>query len=67
MKIDIDKVCDLEVDGVYDWDYPDFCDAFFCSGKWIETGIELTDIELDDLADQYPELVNEMAFKSLIS
>ena len=26
----------LEVDGVEEWDYPDFCDAFVCSGDYTD-------------------------------
>ena len=59
-------ITDLEVDGVNTSDYPDFCDAFFSKGKWIETGKELTDDELDELGNKYPEVLNDMAYQSLI-
>jgi len=61
MKIDIREVEDLEIDGVDTKDYPDFCDAFFVSG--IYQGRELTDNELDQLTEDYPEIVSEMAFE----
>ena len=64
--MDINKIRDLEVEGVDTRDYPDFCDAFFSKGFWIETGIELTDNELDQLGEEYPELLNVMAFESCI-
>ena len=64
--MEIDKIRDLEVDGVDSRDYPDFCDAFFCKGIWIETGLELTDDELEQLGYEYPELLNEMAYESCI-
>ena len=48
------------VEGVYDWDYPRFTDAFISSASY--KGIELGDIDLDYLADKYPEKVNELAY-----
>ena len=54
----------LEVDGVFFWDYPKFCDAFFSFAKDIE-GNELQDEQLDKLTDKYPELVNELALKKI--
>ena len=66
MEINIDLVEDLEVDGVIIWDYPDFCDAYFCRAIWTETGLELTEDELIQLGNDYPELLNTMAYESLI-
>lgn len=64
ITLNIKDVDDLTVEGVDRKDYPDFCDAFFDSGSI--NGRELTEQELDDLSDKYPEIVNEMAFESLI-
>ena len=66
MDIDIDLVENLEIDGVDKNDYPDFCNAFFGRAQWIESGDELTDDELEALGDQYPEVLNEMAFEHFI-
>ena len=66
MRIDINDIDDLDVDGVDTKDYPDFCDAFFCFGKWKENGDELTDEQLDWLTEDYPEVLNEMAFESFL-
>ena len=52
----------LSVDGIDTRDYPDFCDAYFEYGLFLD-GTELTDDELDELRDKYPEVVNEMAFE----
>lgn len=54
----IEEVEDLEVDGVDSKDYPDFCDAYFRRGIHIKENRELT--------EKYPEIVNEMAYQSLI-
>lgn len=64
--MDIRKIENIEVDGVDSRDYPCFCDAFFSFATWIDTDIELTDDELEELSDEYPELLNEMAYESLI-
>ena len=66
MLIDIRKVEELEVDGVDSRDFPSFCDAYFSYAVWIETGIELTEDELDELGEEYPELLNELAYESLL-
>lgn len=47
--MNIDDLCDVEVDGIYMDDYPDFCDAYIVSATWVETGKPLTDPELDEL------------------
>tara|TARA_R100000781_G_scaffold114984_1_gene88264 strand:- start:3320 stop:3538 length:219 start_codon:yes stop_codon:yes gene_type:complete len=54
----------LIVGGVFIWDYPEFCDAYFSFAKDIE-GNELHESELDKLTDKYPELVNELALKKI--
>ena len=57
------KVVDIEVDGVDSRDYPDFCDAHFSYAVYEGSGIELTDEELDQIADEYYGLLNEMAYE----
>ena len=61
--MNIDDVTNLSVDGIDSKDYPNFCDAFFYEGFWAETGEPLTDEELDTLGEEYPEILNEMAFE----
>ena len=60
----IEDVDDLVVDGVDRRDYPDFSDAFFLSGEI--DGRELTEDELDKLAEDYPCVLSELAHESLI-
>jgi len=55
----------LEVDGVDSGDYPDFSDAYFSAGSFTD-GSEMSDEDLDQLADTYGELVNAKAYDSLI-
>lgn len=55
----------LVVEGVDTKDFPDFSDAFFSAGTY-EDGQELTDDELELLTEAYPEVVNEMAYESLL-
>ena len=64
--IKIEDVENLCVDSVDTRDYPDFCDAYFAQGFLATTGRELTEDELIQLGDDYPEIVNEMAYESLI-
>ena len=63
-KININDVTDLEVADVDTKDYPDFSDAFFSSGTY--NGRDLTDDELEQLAEDYAERLNEMAYEYYI-
>ena len=65
-KLDINEVEDLAVDGVDTRDYPDFCDAYFYEGWHIKDNRALTEDELIQLGEDYPEVLNQMAFESLI-
>lgn len=58
-------ITDLHVADVDSRDYPDFCDAHIDQATWADTGESLTDEEIDLLNEQFPELVNELAFESL--
>mgnify|MGYP003343493889 CR=1 FL=1 len=55
-------VVDVEIDGVDTRDYPDFCDAYFSHAVFKDTLEELSDEELEQLTEDYPEVVNEMAY-----
>ena len=55
----------LIVGGVFIWDYPKFCDAYFSFAKDIE-GNELHDEDLDKLTEKYPELVYDLALRKMI-
>jgi hypothetical protein len=59
-------VTDVEIDGVDPKDYPDFCDAYFSHAIYADTKEPLSDEELETLADQYPEIVNAMAYEHFI-
>jgi hypothetical protein len=58
------NVNSIEVDGVNDWDSPDFADAYATYAEY-EDGTPLSEPELDRLANQYPELINQAAHGSL--
>jgi hypothetical protein len=59
------SIASLEVDGVDSTDYPDFCDAYF-SYAHFEDGDDLTDDDLEELTEKYADVLNMMAFESLI-
>ena len=65
-EVNIKDIYDIEVDGVDTRDYPDFCDAYFSAARWIDNDEELTEDELDELSDTYPEVLNEMAYESCL-
>jgi hypothetical protein len=65
MKLNDREVVDVVVGGVDSGDFPDFCDAYF-DLAYYEDGTPLADHELDELGNLYPEVVNQMAFESLI-
>ena len=57
----------VQLDGVYTWDYPDFCDAYISYAQWNDgKGTELTDDELDALTNAEGMRINEMAYETLI-
>lgn len=62
--LNIENITGLEVEDVDYKDYPDFCDAFFSYGELDDR--ELTEDELIKLGEDYPEVLNEMAYESLI-
>jgi len=59
------EVCNLEIDGVDSSDYPDFCDAYISYACYVD-GTPLSDDEMNQLNEMYPEIVNQMAFESLV-
>tara|TARA_R100001015_G_C4522685_1_gene91260 strand:- start:390 stop:599 length:210 start_codon:yes stop_codon:yes gene_type:complete len=64
MKIYIDNTeisqDTLQVEGVFSYDYPEYCDAYFSYAE-TTSGRVLTEQELDNLTDKYPELLNQLA------
>jgi hypothetical protein len=56
-------VVDVEIDGVDSRDYPDFCDAYFSHAVFKDTLEELSDEELEQLTEDNPDVVNEMAYE----
>ena len=66
MELNGRKVTNVQVDDVDPTDYPDFCDAHFSYAEYDDTGEELDDLELEELTDSYPEVVNEMAYEYYI-
>ena len=65
-ELKIEDVNSLKIEGVEPKDYPDFCDAFFASGRHIKKDRELTENELNELTDKYPDVLNQMAFESFL-
>ena len=45
--MELDKIKNIELDGIDTKDYPDFCDAFIASAEY--EGVELTDGEIQEL------------------
>jgi hypothetical protein len=60
------RVVDVEVDGVDSRDYPDFCDAYFSYAIFEDTKEALSDEELEQLAEENGDVLNEMAYESCI-
>jgi hypothetical protein len=58
------NVKSLEVDNVDATDYPDFSDAYISYAEWEGTTDELTDSELEQLTQENPDIVNELAYDS---
>jgi len=63
MKIEVNKLENIEVDGIDTRDYPDFVDAFISYAEM--DVVELTDEQLDELNDDYPDLVYDAVINHL--
>jgi hypothetical protein len=64
MKTKIGFVDDIEIDGVDTKDYPDFCDAYIT--KMYVDGLEASEEQIEWFSENYPEVINDKAFNSLI-
>lgn len=60
--INVSELEDIELDGVDISDYPDLCDAFVSFARWKDTGVELTDEELERIDGGE---VSEMALQAV--
>ena len=60
--MDITKLINIEVEGVSMADYPDFVDAHISYAEH-NTGYPLSEGELDELTNNHPDFVQEMAHK----
>lgn len=54
----------LVVEGIDRSDYPDFCDAYFDFARFAD-GTVLTDDQLDELTDEYRDVLHAMIFNQL--
>ena len=66
MRFEERGIIDLEVDGVDPRDYPDFCDAYISFARWADTGVALSDDELDKLNDEWSHVASEMAYEKCV-
>ena len=57
-------VVDVEIDGIDSRDYPDFCDAYFCSAYYGDTGEALSEDDLILLQELFPEVLWDKCFDS---
>ena len=58
------QIANLEVTGIDYRDSPDYADAYFSYGCYAD-GTELTEEELDRLADSHPEILHQTVFDSI--
>lgn len=63
--MNLENITDIEIDGIDMSDYPEFCDAFISAASWKDTGVALSDSELDELHDLHPDFVYESVVASL--
>jgi hypothetical protein len=61
MKIKLEDLEDITLDGVNEWDYPDMSDASIGGAKLISENRWLTDDELDYINETYIEQIQEWA------
>jgi hypothetical protein len=56
----------ISVTGIDSGDHPKYCDAYFETAFYADTGEELTEDELNELADEQPELLYEHVMDAVI-
>lgn len=61
----VDNITNVTMANVDMKDYPDFVDAYVEYAEWEDTGLPLTDEELDNLNENEHEFKQEEAHKSL--
>ena len=66
MSINWEQLESVCVEGVDSTDYPKFCDAYYSEAYHRIEERLLTEDELVQLGEDYPENLNEMAFQSLV-
>ncbi len=57
--MNLSNIIDIEVDGIANFDHPDYVDAFISSATWSDTLEPLSDEELDELNDNHRDFVYE--------
>tara|TARA_R110000744_G_scaffold134922_1_gene244212 strand:+ start:10071 stop:10262 length:192 start_codon:yes stop_codon:yes gene_type:complete len=62
MKIDFEKITNVEIDGIDTKDYPDFCDAFISNADY--NGVEMTDEQLEEI-NEFGDFVYECVLNFL--
>jgi hypothetical protein len=63
MKLDLNKVDNLEFDGIDFADYPDFVDAYLISADY--NGKEMTEEQIDYINDEHYDFINEQVYSSI--
>lgn len=58
------KITNYELEDVYTWDYPDFCDAFISYAE-DENGNKLNENQIQDWVENNEEEFNEMILEYL--
>lgn len=60
--MDYKKIDNIEIDGIYTKDFPDFCDAYIVSADY--DGVPMTDEQLDEINEdgdfQYECIMNDL-------
>lgn len=52
----LELLVDIKINGIDTSDYPDFCTAYISSASWVN-GKKLSNEELEDINDSYPDFV----------
>ena len=63
MKVDINLIDDIEVDGIDTWDYPEFCDAYISYASYNNNA--MSDEMLDFINDEMRDFVHDQVYNHL--
>ena len=59
----VQDIASIDIEGIDTKDYPDFSNSFASYAEW-KNGTPLTDMELEELNNKFPDTIHELAIST---